>query len=326
MDYLGVQLKIVQGDALGYSSDLLVLKYAQTSYGLDRRAVNVAGIDATALPAVGASLLVQKPSGMASSKLLFLGVEPIVAFSYRSIRDFSRRALASAAPISPPVREISMTLHGTGFGLDEIEAFESEVAGIAEALDSGEYPKSLVTVSIIERDKGRVDRMRGALMTLLSSEESRERSAEPDITGGKPRPRRLDSVGYDSATRPHAFVAMPFAESYGDTFHYGIAPPIRDVGFLCERIDQISFTGDVIDRMRERIASSVLVVADLSGANPNVYLEVGYAWGVRTPCVLICNHDTDLKFDLHGQRCLFYGSIRELEESLSAELTALFRR
>ena len=64
MDYLGVQLKLVQGDALSYSSDLLVLKYAQTSYGLDRRAVNVAGVDATALPAVGDSLLVQKPSGV----------------------------------------------------------------------------------------------------------------------------------------------------------------------------------------------------------------------------------------------------------------------
>src|SRR5215472_204191 len=171
MDYLGVQLKIVQGDALSYSSDLLVLKYAQKSYGLDRRAVNVAGVDATTLPLVGASLLVQKPSGMASSNLLFLGVEPIAAFSYRSIRDFSRRALASAARISPPVRGISMTLHGIGFGLDELEAFESEVAGVVEALDSDEYPKSLVTVSIIERDNGRVDRMRGALMTLLSPEE-----------------------------------------------------------------------------------------------------------------------------------------------------------
>ena len=83
MDYLGVQLKIVQGDALSYSSDLLVLKYAQKSYGLDRRAVNVAGVDATTLPLVGASLLVQKPSGMASSNLLFLGVEPIAAFSSR---------------------------------------------------------------------------------------------------------------------------------------------------------------------------------------------------------------------------------------------------
>jgi hypothetical protein len=75
--------------------------------------------------------------------------------------------------------------------------------------------------------------------------------------------------------------------------------------------------------MRERIASSAVVVADLSDANPNVYLEVGYAWGVDIPCVLICSRKTDLKFDLRGQRCLFYNTIKELEESLSTELTAL---
>jgi hypothetical protein len=75
--------------------------------------------------------------------------------------------------------------------------------------------------------------------------------------------------------------------------------------------------------VKERIASSTVVVADLSDANPNVYLEVGYAWGVRRPCVLICNRQTDLKFDLRGERCLFYGSIMELEKTLSAELAAL---
>ena len=116
---------------------------------------------------------------------------------------------------------------------------------------------------------------------------------------------------------------MPFAESFEDVFYYGIAPPVRAAGLLCERIDQVPFTGDVITRMKERISSSTAVIADLSDANPNVYLEIGYAWGVEIPCILICNRKTDPKFDVRGQRCLLYGSIKELEKILSAELLAL---
>ena len=91
----------------------------------------------------------------------------------------------------------------------------------------------------------------------------------------------VDWVGYDSSRRPHAFVAMPFAGSFEDVFYYGISPPVRAAGLLCERLDQLSFTGDIMDRMKERIASSAIVVADLSDANPNVYLEVGYALDFR---------------------------------------------
>jgi hypothetical protein len=308
---------------LRHSSDLLVLKYAQASYGVDKAAVEVTGIDASTLPAAGDSVLIQKPSGLASRNLLFLGVESLAAFGYRSIREFSRRAIASAVAVSPPVREIAMTLHGTGYGLDEIEAFESEVAGIVEALDADEYPRSLQSVSIIERNSSRADRMRRTLAALLSSAESGRSTAELSEARGRQQLRRVDSVGYDSSARPHAFVAMPFAESFEDVFYYGISPPVRAAGLLCERIDQVAFTGDIIDHMRERIASSTVMVADLSDANPNVYLEVGYAWGVGIPCILICNRKTDLKFDLQGQRCLFYNTIKELEKSLSTQLTAL---
>lgn len=320
--YRGVELRVLQADALRYSSDLLVLKHAQRSYGVDETAVHIASIDAKTLPMIGDSLLVKKPLGLAPRNLLFLGVEPIGSFSYRSIRDFSRRALAAAAGISPVVREISMTLHGLGFGLDETEAFESEVAGLVQALDSGEYPESLGTVSIVERSAARANRIHGVLVELLGSDDAGKKPTGPDAK----RIRRIASVGYDSASRSHAFVAMPFADSFEDVFYYGIARPVRAAGLLCERIDQVAFTGDIIIRMRERIASSAVVVADLSEANPNVYLEVGYAWGVNVPCILICNRKTDLKFDLQGQRCLFYGSIKELEKSLSTELSELSAR
>ncbi len=65
------------------------------------------------------------------------------------------------------------------------------------------------------------------------------------------------------------------------------------------------------------------MIAELSGANPNVYLEVGYAWGKSRPTILLIKDDQELRFDVHGQRCLKYERIRDLEESLKKELNEL---
>jgi hypothetical protein len=133
----------------------------------------------------------------------------------------------------------------------------------------------------------------------------------------------LDSVGRDSRSKPLVFVAMPFAEEYADRFHYGISGAVNAAGFLCERADLASFTGDVIAWVKDRIDNAALVVADLTDANPNVYLEVGYAWGRGVNTVLLVAQGDELKFDVRTQRCLIFQSIRHLEELLTAELTSL---
>jgi hypothetical protein len=75
---------------------------------------------------------------------------------------------------------------------------------------------------------------------------------------------------------------------------------------------------------KKRIDSARLLVADLSTANPNVYLEVGYAWGRGVPTVLVARDTAGLGFDVKGQRCLVYNnSIKKLEDSLTKELKSL---
>jgi hypothetical protein len=136
----------------------------------------------------------------------------------------------------------------------------------------------------------------------------------------------LRSAGVDSDSRPHAFVAMPFGEAFDDVFHYGIVRPVERAGLLCERMDRSAFTGDIVEQMKRRIRSARVVVADLSGANPNVYLEVGFAWAAGVPTVLLCNGDTEPHFDVRGHKHLRYRSIREAERHLDAELGALVGR
>ena len=116
--------------------------------------------------------------------------------------------------------------------------------------------------------------------------------------------RSLAPAGSDSAPRQRAFVSMPFDPVFDDRFHYGIAPPLHNAGLVCERLDEVSFTGDIVQAMERRIQNAKIVVADISTANPNVYLEVGYAWAARRPTILLCDASGEPCFNVKGHRYL----------------------
>lgn len=320
-----IQIVVERGDALRIQADVLALKYANALYGVDRAVVHAL---AGRVPDITERL--PKPSGfyvtatggaIAASNVLFVGVGPLIQFGYEEIRAFARKALEALAREAPHSVHVAFTVHGPGYGLDEAEAFESEVAGLLDAISSGDFPVGLKQLTIVEANAGRARRLADLLDTLLpdGSRGSRARAARP-LMG---LPDRMRSVGYNSQNKPHIFVAMPFAEEMDDVFHYGIQGAVNAAGYLCERADLSTFTGDVIDWVKMRIASASLVVADLSDANPNVYLEVGYAWGCGRPTVLVVRDTSQLKFDVRGQRCLAYKKIKDLEASLRTELENL---
>ena len=116
---------------------------------------------------------------------------------------------------------------------------------------------------------------------------------------------------------------MPFKVEMEDIFHYAIQGAVKANGFNCERVDLSSFTGSILQYVRERIETAAAVIADLTGENPNVHLELGYAWGKGVPTVLIAQNTDELCFDVRDQRCIEYRSIKALEESLTLELSKL---
>ena len=108
-------------------------------------------------------------------------------------------------------------------------------------------------------------------------------------------------------------------------FYFGIQGPVNRAGYLCERVDVESFTGDILQKIKSRIEAAVYVVAEITNPNPNVFLEVGYAWGCNRPTILLTKDSNNLPFDVRGQRCLNYDTIRNLERVLEGELQALQR-
>ena len=319
------RFELINGDVLKTSADVLALKYAQTYYGADRAASSrlvQAGEDPAVLtPDEGDFRLVSSRGVVAADRVLFMGVPELTDFDYREIRIFARRVLSALAAEAPDTKRLAVTLHGPGFGLDETEAFEAEVAGFLDGIRSGDAPPELERITIVERNLGRAERLEKVLAEILPHEKSSTDARIVRIEDA--REERLRSAGYGSGAKKHVFVAMPFRDEMDDVYHYGIHGAVRDTGWICERADLSAFTGDVLQWVRTRIKSAALVVAELSETNPNVYLEVGFAWGCGVPTVLVAREDSQLPFDARGQRCLFYKRIKDLEEALRDELQAL---
>ena len=322
-----VNIRVDTGDATNYCVDVLVLKYAQSAYGLDReiiRRLMGIGFEIDKLAPRPEQFEIVSSQGVTSApELLFVGVNSLVNFGYKEIRKFSRLALTALQEVAPNSTHIGITLHGVNYGLDEAEAFEAEVAGFIEALQDNLFPQGLEAITFIERDKARALRIKKILRRMLPDGYIGNKSKS--ILNGQSSDfaEHIRLVGYASETKPHIFVAMPFAEEMEDIFHYGISSSVKGAGYICERADQSSFTGDILDWVKRRIRSSSLLVADLTDANPNVYLEVGYAWGCGVPTVFLVKNPDQLKFDVKGQRCLVYKSIKNLEEQLTNELRNL---
>jgi hypothetical protein len=321
-----MEILIVEGNALEVSADVLVLKYAQALYGVDELAVKTieaAGAEVRErLPKPGDCRLIDAVGQLGVPKVLFVGVVTLRAFDYEGIREFAKRALTSLAETMPAASHVAFTIHGAGYGLDESESFRSELAGLIDAFEHRDCPVGLQRVTIVERNAGRVHRLQQQLKALLPD-------GSAILTSREQYPRLasqlepLQTAGEKSQAKAHVFVAMPFAPEFDDRFHYGIQQAANSAGYLCERADLATFTGDVIQWVKERIDTAKLLVADLSTANPNVYLEVGYAWGKGIPTVLLSAQAEDLRFDVKGQRCLVYKNIRTLEELLTRELKNL---
>ena len=83
-----------------------------------------------------------------------------------------------------------------------------------------------------------------------------------------------------------------------------------------ERVDDISFTGQITDKVIGSIRCAEFVVADITHERPNVYYEIGYAHAFKKPTILTARTGTKIHFDIQGFPIIFYESSTDLEHEL----------
>jgi hypothetical protein len=314
-------IHVKEANALEFASDVLILKYAQAFRGVDelvaQRLKSRSHDSPEITPPPGKHVLLPSNGQLAADNVLFVGTPNLDQFGYPQIREFSTRAMRILAKELPEAGSVSMTMHGVGFGLDEREAFLAQLAGLVEAFEDLHMPAHLNDVTIVERNPGRVERLQGLLLENLPSRDTGRASEAADFSSSP----SMREAGIKA--KPHVFVAMPFSEDMEDVYIFGIQGPVNAAGYLCERVDQATFTGDILARIKTRIETASLVIADITGSRANVYLEIGYAWGKGRPTLLVAKKGELPEFDVQSQRRIVYKNIADLAKSLARDLPSL---
>lgn len=103
------------------------------------------------------------------------------------------------------------------------------------------------------------------------------------------------------------FVMMPFADPIGGYYKSVYEPAVSKAGLRAVRADdEIFATGKVIDQIWTGITSAKVLVAELTGRNPNVFYELGLAHALQKPVVLVSSNQEDVPFDLQHIRVIYY--------------------
>ncbi len=325
---IGFQIEIAIGDVLQFKADALALKYSQSWTEMTQRIIKSLP-DSSVLvehpPLPGKWLIVPSEGTVAASQILLIGTPPSKQYSYDSMHDLAQTALRALSEVKtdPPVKHLALTVSGLGWGFDEAESLKAMVLGFRAAVDAGTYPRQLERITIVEAQAKRAEVLTTALEELLDHHDqdmATGRVVMPPLVINADNPAL--EIETPSLNDDFIFVAMPFANKYKDAFYVAIQPSVKELGLQCIRLDESSYTGDVMETIKQRIRDCQLVVALLDGMNPNVYLEVGYAWGVGKSTVLIINQEmvNTMPFDVQGQRYLSYDSLIDLKPQLTVEL------
>jgi hypothetical protein len=243
-------------------------------------------------------------------------------FTYTSVDTYARRiwkvATSDRSGGLPNITSIATVVHGPGAGLDTSEAMETLLTAFAGELQLGQRLGDLREIILVEKDESIFQRLRERLEHLEN-----KGIVASDGKAMFLRPCDLKPAGTKGSLR-HLFVAMPYAKEFNNTYYFGIKGPVEQRDRQCERVDEDKYVGDVVDRIKERISTAELLIADLTGSSANVFYEVGYADGLGKSIILL-SQAQDVPFDLHTRHQIRYDpqDILSLSRALGEHLDVL---
>lgn len=113
------------------------------------------------------------------------------------------------------------------------------------------------------------------------------------------------------------FVIMPFSPKFDDVWKGGIERACSAGSFGCLRVDKVSLSTWITEDMKKYMKMADVVIADITGNNPNVMFELGWALALgKQPIVIRQKEDPEqVPFDVKDIRYIRYSNTwRGIEE------------
>jgi hypothetical protein len=109
------------------------------------------------------------------------------------------------------------------------------------------------------------------------------------------------------------FVISPIGKEKSETrdrsdqvLDYIVKPTIQELGYEVVRADSIAKPGIITSQVIDHLIDDSLVVADLSGHNPNVFYELAIRHATRLPVVQLIQDGEAIPFDVSQSRTIYY--------------------
>jgi len=97
-----------------------------------------------------------------------------------------------------------------------------------------------------------------------------------------------------------------YPSSHWEDVHEIICEASIDAGFVARLVSENEAGGVILSDIVSNIYNNDIVVADVSGRNPNVMFELGMRMAFERPVVIIIDDDTPFSFDISPVKHLLY--------------------
>lgn len=122
----------------------------------------------------------------------------------------------------------------------------------------------------------------------------RSSNAQPKNAAGQARKRNV------------CFVIMPFGGWLDDYYETIYRPAIHSAGLEAHRADDLYRPSTIVNDIWSYTKRAKVLLADLTGKNPNVFYELGLAHAIAKPAILVSESIDDIPFDLRALRVIVY--------------------
>lgn len=193
---------------------------------------------------------------------------------------------------------------------------EDRVLGVRPATQSDNEPLPPLEADVVFYDN---------TSTILRILNFVDASADLSPPGAGVPAASVDAPRYRPGT---AFVMMWMDPAHPELTDIcdAVKDTFRRFGVNAVRADDIEHDGQITQRVLNELRTSEFLFADLTGARPNVYYEVGFAHALDRRVLLYRKAGTGLHFDLAGYNCPEYANLRDLKEKLTRRLESLTNR